>query len=233
MDNHKPLGGKSYGSIGHLPNSRIGNGDHFVHEGQYNICCVKKRDKHDLIIVQEKLDGSNVGVANINGEVVPLTRAGYVANTSPYPMHHKFYDWVVSNKERFNFLEVGQRLCGEWLIQDHGTLYNLPHEPFVVFDIISDGKRMIHKDFISRVSNRFVTPRLIHCGDSISCEDVLSVLEPSGHGALEPVEGFIYRVERHGKVDFLAKYVRKDKVDGKYLAEEKLNNWLGKSEEQS
>lgn len=32
-------------------------------------------------------------------------------------------------------------------------------------------------------------------------------------------EGVVYRVERHGKVDFLCKWVRPDKVDGKYLPE--------------
>ncbi len=37
------------------------------------------------------------------------------------------------------------------------------------------------------------------------------------HGALDPVEGVVWRVEHRGKVDFLAKFVRPDKVDGLYL----------------
>jgi len=37
------------------------------------------------------------------------------------------------------------------------------------------------------------------------------------HGALDPVEGAVWRVERNGKVDFLAKYVRPNKQDGKYF----------------
>jgi hypothetical protein len=40
-----------------------------------------------------------------------------------------------------------------------------------------------------------------------------------GHGATDPVEGAIWRIERKGEVDFLAKYVRHDKVDGKYFPE--------------
>ena len=35
------------------------------------------------------------------------------------------------------------------------------------------------------------------------------------HG--EEVEGAVWRVEREGRVDFLAKYVRPDKIDGKYF----------------
>ena len=37
------------------------------------------------------------------------------------------------------------------------------------------------------------------------------------HGALEPVEGAVWRVEREGRVDFLGKYVRNFKEDGKYF----------------
>jgi hypothetical protein len=50
----KPLGFKNYGSIGHLPCSRMGPGDHSVHEGQARICLEKARDKHDRIFVTEK-----------------------------------------------------------------------------------------------------------------------------------------------------------------------------------
>ncbi len=63
MTNAKPLGSKSYGHIPPLPGSRIGPGDHKCHSGQEQIATIKARDRHDTIIVQEKLDGSNVGVA--------------------------------------------------------------------------------------------------------------------------------------------------------------------------
>ena len=74
----KPLGGKAYGSIGHLPNSRLGPGDWHIHEGQMRILTEKPR-KGDRIIITEKLDGACMAVANIDGEIVPLTRAGYRA----------------------------------------------------------------------------------------------------------------------------------------------------------
>ena len=53
--------------------------------------------------------------------------------------------------------------------------------------------------------------------DKISKKAILEKLEPSGHGAIDGVEGAVWRVERKGVVDFLGKYVRPDKVDGKYL----------------
>lgn len=229
--NTKPLGGKNYGSIAHLPGSRMGPGDHSCHEGQERICNEKVRDKHDLIIVQEKLDGSNVGVAKIDGAVLALTRAGYLAHTSPYEQHHKFGGWVVANADRFAaLLEDGERIVGEWLLQAHGTRYLLPHEPFVAFDIMRGSRRATYAEVLDRTAGRFVLPHTIHVGGPLSIADAMEKLgEMGAHGALDPIEGAMWRVERNELidpkrggdrrpvVDFLAKYVRQDKADGAYL----------------
>ena len=66
----KPLGHKSYGSIPHLVGSRRGPRDYGVNEGQQRICCERARDKYDEIIVQEKLDGANVGIALKEGQIL-------------------------------------------------------------------------------------------------------------------------------------------------------------------
>jgi hypothetical protein len=229
----KPLGIKSYGSIAHLPGSRIGIGDHKCHDGQKRIATEKARDRHDLILVQEKLDGSNVGIARLGGEILALTRSGYLASTSPYEQHHHFGNWVAKNKNRFlAVLRDGERLCGEWLMQAHGTRYQLRHEPFVAFDLMTGATRMVFDAFIERIRpGEFTTPHLLHRGLPLSIEQALSLLNTCGfHGALDPVEGAVWRVERNElirpgdrercwRVDFLVKYVRPDKVDGCYLPE--------------
>jgi hypothetical protein len=222
MAEWKPLKGKAYGHIAHLPGSRIGPGDHHCHPGQARICTEQKRDRHDRILISEKLDGSCVAVARIDGYIHPLTRAGYLATTSPWPMHHWFDTWAKANIERFlAVLGDGERLCGEWLAQAHGTRYALTHEPFVAFDLICGTTRMPYDEFQRTVTRgEFTIPRLLHDGDPFSIEAMLDILEPSGHGALDPVEGAVWRVERQGKVDFLAKYVRPDKEDGMYLNRE-------------
>ena len=229
----KPLGQRAYGSIPHLPGSRRGPADKGLSEHQARILTERSRDKHDIITVQEKLDGSNVAVANIDGELVPLIRAGYRANTSNYEMHHHFARWVESERQRFEeLLRPGERVSGEWLMEAHGTIYDLSHAPFVAFDIISDNARMLAADVASRCEAvGIVTPRVIHVGGPISIEDVLLVLEPSGHGAQDGVEGAVWRIERKGVVDFLGKYVRPEKIDGKYLngvggvEREPIYNW--------
>jgi RNA ligase len=243
LQNRKPLGGKNYGHIPHLPGSRMGPGDYTCNEGQSLIATKQKRDRHDKVIVQEKLDGSNVGIARIDGKIYAITRAGYLAETSPFPQHWLFGRWVEQQRERFlAVLEDGERLCGEWLAQAHGTRYNLPHEPLVVFDLMRGQKRATLDELTSRVENYgFVQPRLIHTGNPFTIEQALQEIQVSGHGAIDPVEGAIWRVERNAlvnpgksseriwQVDFLVKYVRPEKLDGIYLPElsgkEPVWNW--------
>jgi hypothetical protein len=231
--NIKPLGHKAYGSIPHLPYSRLGPGDHHIGQGQATIATKKARDKNDLIIVQEKLDGSNCSVAKINGEILALGRSGYLAATSPYEQHQLFAKWVLLNHNRFNgLLKENERICGEWLAQAHGTIYQLKHEPFVVFDIMTKNERINYHDFLLRVLPfGFVVPHLLHIGQPISIDKVLKNIEVSGHGAVDEVEGVIYRVERNREVDFITKFVKQSKVDGIYLPEnnngETIWNWKG------
>ncbi len=238
----KPLGGKCYGHIPHIPGSRTGPGDHKCSEGQARIATSKARDKHEVVICTEKVDGSNVGVAKLHGEIIALTRAGYRAHTSPFEQHHIYASWVYDNKDRFDsLLQDGERVCGEWLAQAHGTRYELHHEPFVVFDIMMEQKRCLYNEMKARCTEHsFVTPRLISYGYPYSIEKALKAIEISGHGAIDQVEGVVWRVERNRlkdkhsgqrewKFDFICKYVRPDKVDGKYLPEvsgkEAIWNW--------
>jgi hypothetical protein len=230
----KPLRAKSYGSIPHLPGSRLGPGDHACHEGHARIATERPRDRHDQVLVQEKLDGSNVAVALLDGTLHPLTRAGYAASTSPFEQHWRFAEWVFARQDRFlAVLREGERLCGEWLMQAHGTRYRLGHEPFVVFDLMVATRRTPYDELVARVAaGAFTLPALLHRGAPLSIGDAMARLGDHGHhGALDRAEGVVWRVERaelvhpgrgserRRRVDFLAKYVRPEKVDGCYLPE--------------
>jgi hypothetical protein len=235
---NKPLGQKGYGTIPHLPGSRRGAGDKGVNEGQYRICCVKTPPdrKGDEIIVQEKLDGSNCGVVKIAGEIIAINRAGWQASSSSYVHHRLFNEWVAWNRERFDtLLEEGERVMGEWLVLAHGTRYELSHEPFVPFDLIRNGwERAATTEFCERVQPLgFRAPQVLHRGGPLALDEARRLLdrrearEPGAesepyygyHRAVDPAEGVVYRVERRGVVDFLAKWVHPDKVDGRYLFE--------------
>jgi RNA ligase len=235
VSDDKPLGIKAYGSISHLPGSRMGPGDHACHPGQATIACEKVRDKHDRIVVQEKTDGSCCAVAKINGEIVPLGRAGYRAITSPFEQHHLFHDWAMERADLFDeMLDEGERAIGEWLAQAHGTRYDLfGREPWVLFDIMSAHERQITSVVRARATSLgFASPPLLTVGPT-SIEKALDLLGLHGHyGAIDPAEGIVWRVERDDKVDYLLKFVKSTKVDGCYLdsvtGKEPIWNWRPK-----
>jgi hypothetical protein len=217
----KPLNGKAYGSIPHLPGSRLGEGDHHVSQGQSDICQVKPR-KGDRIIVQEKLDGACMSIANINGELVALSRAGYMAKNALYEHLKIFEDWVRWNEYNFDFLRPGERLVGEWLAMAHGTIYEHtdPYfSPFVAFDIVREKERVPYDEFKHKINFRNKIAAVIYDSEKpVTIEQAMTALSEYGyHCSTELVEGAVWRVENKGVVDFLAKYVRHDKIDGKYL----------------
>jgi hypothetical protein len=183
------------------------------------------RDTYDNIIVQEKLDGSNVSVAKVDGQILALGRAGYLAQTSKYEMHQRFAAWVRTRERQFDhLLREGERVCGEWLLQAHGTIYEpiAPRDLFRPFDIMRKMDRVLSEEVYDRCLDAELLPvTTIYKGGPHSIGCALSNLDNNPY-TLKPIdgsspEGCVWRVERKGKVDFLAKYVRPEKVDGKYL----------------
>lgn len=225
----KPLGHKSYGSIGHLQGSRVGPADHHVSDGQARIATEKLRDRHDRVILQEKLDGSSVSIARLyDGNLVALQRKGWLASQSPYEMLQRFADWVDIHAIQFEAIEKGQRLCGEWLALAHGTRYNLYNKsPFVAFDLMVKMERLGHDAtrLAARLCDIPMVPTLSD-GPPVSIAAGEALLGKHGrYGAIDPAEGLVWRVERKGRVDFLCKYVRPDKVDGLYIRNDHPPIW--------
>ncbi|QSQ15882.1 RNA ligase family protein [Myxococcus landrumensis] len=222
----RPLGRKAYGSIPHLPGSRTGPADRHLPPALARVCTERVRDARDRVVVLEKLDGSCVAAARVGDTVLALGREGRLAAHSPNEARRLWAGWVTTHSERFMaVLKPGEWLVGEWLALAHSTRYALTHEPFVAFDLMSQGLRLPWARLTERLQVAdFVTPGPIHEGGPLDIETAMSRLQPRGfHHAMDPVEGAVWRLERQEgsgvRVDFLAKYVRRDKVDGGLLPE--------------
>lgn len=223
---------RNYGSIPHLSTSKMSQqADKKISMGQELILTKKARDWKDLIIVTEKIDGSNVGVVKKNGKIYSITRAGYEANSSPYKQHHLFDEYVRTFSNKWMWMLEGWRIVGEWCIQSHGTIYDITTESwFVAFDILDDkNERVPYLTFrdITRNNNIASVP-LLHIGQPISIKNAIKLLGDGHYGNPDKPEGVVYRCEREGKVDFLAKWVRSDKEDGKYMKDEIWNKGFPK-----
>lgn len=241
----KPLKLKGYGSIPHLPNSRLGEGDHSISQGQADIVTKKTPDKHWKIIVTEKIDGSNTSICKVDNKIYALGRAGYTAQSSPYVQHQYFAHWVREREEYFNkILNNGERIVGEWCSQVHSTRYNLDSEPWFPFDYFTkDNKRINFDNFCEIVDDKLSELNLkrpyVISMDCISTEEVMKLLGKCGfHNALiqDGPEGAVWRAEYKNEFNFICKYVRWNKPSGKYLPEinpeikEPIWNWRPRNE---
>lgn len=218
---------KNYGSIPHFSTSKLTQqADKKIGLGQEKILTEKARDWKDTIIITEKIDGSNVGVIKKDGRLIALSRAGYSVESSPYNQHKFFGNYVSKNESMFLWLPEGWRVAGEWCIMAHGTIYDITNEsPFLAFDIIDNkNKRILFIDFL-KICAKYNIPHvpILHIGQPVSLKNAIKLLGSGIYGKPEKPEGFVYRVERENKVDFLCKWVRHDKEDGKFLKEETWN----------
>ena len=223
---------KAYDSIPHLPESRTGPADRHIPTNKAEMLTSLRRNTCDEVFVQEKLDGSCVAVAKVDGEIHALGREGSLASESLNAGRRLWAEWVELNKNRFDLiLAENERIVGEWLALVHSTRYDLIHEPFVAFDIFSSTNKRINYDtFLEKCKLAGLkSAALLHRGEPISVNESLKTLGEGQHNSIDAPEGVIYRLERFGKFLFMAKYVRHGKIDGEFLPEnndgQELWNW--------
>jgi hypothetical protein len=215
----RPLGRKAYFKIAHLPGSRTGPSDRTA-PLELAERCLRQPRAGESVLVEEKLDGSCVAVARLAGRIVALGREGTLAELSGNPGRRLFAEWVTERTSLFSeVLRDGEWLVGEWLALAHATRYALQHEPLVVFDGFSAGEQWSFDALSARIGGRLPQAALLHRGGPLAIDAMLELLGQGRHGALEPPEGAVWRLERAGRVTGMAKYVRSDKVDGQLLPE--------------
>lgn len=224
MPSERVLGHRAYLKIPHLPGSRTGSRDRLLPREQARWLTHQTRPG-ERVVVHEKLDGSCVAVTKKHGDIIALGREGFRASEAQNPGRQLFARWVDAQRARFNeVLNEGQWLVGEWLALAHSTRYTLTHEPFVIFDLceVRDGALFSFSTDVTntRLSGRFARPHQLHAGDAVSVEAIDSALGEHGfHGAVDRVEGAVWRLERGEQVTLRAKFVRPGKVDGALLPE--------------
>lgn len=234
-DKQKPMLRKCYGSIPHLMSSKFGRDDRGVNAGEERFF-VRKSNPGERIIVTEKMDGSCVGVLKKDEEIIPINRAGYRASDSPWDHHKTFAKWAMKNVGVFDaLLDNGTWVVGEWCDMAHGTIYKFQRDraPFFVFDIMDPGiknGRVLYKELQRRIwqSGLTMVPVLFDSREACSIHQAMKLLGIHGTYNADLSEGAVWRREDDVKCIALAKYVRHEKIVGKYLPSEsgKYPIWL-------
>ncbi|MFK7769332.1 MAG: RNA ligase family protein [Mariniblastus sp.] len=172
------------------------------------------------LIVEEKLDGTNVGLHFSEGELVLQCR-GHEITAGMHPQYDLFKQWATTKRVMFEEM-LGERflIYGEWLYARHSVYYQqLPHY-FFEFDIFDKQD----KTFLSLETrleklegSGIITVPVVHQG-ALSLKQLRSLVGPSqfeskltspSNGKSDDLmEGLYLRTEANDIVTARAKFVR-------------------------
>ena len=179
----------------------------------------------ESLIVEEKIDGTNVGIHFSDGQLMLQCR-GHLITEGMHPQYDLFKQWTVVKQ---NLLEerLGERfiLYGEWMYAKHSIYYsNLPHY-FFEFDIY-DKNAGVFLTFERRMDlldgSKIETVPIVHRG-KLKQSDLGDLIQASAFGAEfdNPMtgrkddlsEGLYLRVENESQVTGRSKIVRPEFVE--------------------
>src|SRR5438105_10960904 len=178
------------------------------------------------LIVEEKLDGTNVGIHFTSAGRMVLQCRGHEITAGMHPQYDLFKQWTMGKRPLLEaMLEDRMLLFGEWLYARHSVHYRrLPHY-FFEFDIY-DKQKQVFLDLTSRLEKLegtgIVTVPVVHRGPA-TADQLRGLIGPSRFDSQfeNPVtgrtdnlmEGLYLRTEVEGRVTGRAKFVRPEFVD--------------------
>lgn len=126
-----------YPSLRHLPWKPNSKGDKIATDDEAAVIF-----SGAMVCVQEKIDGANCGMGFLEGHPVVRTRTKILRKGQELknPSQKQFaaaWNWMHDRKDRFDKLdEAGPyAVFGEWMVQQHGMVYDKLPEWFVAYDL--------------------------------------------------------------------------------------------------
>lgn len=180
----------------------------------------------ESLIIEEKLDGTNVGIHFSEAGELVLQCRGHLITEGMHPQYDLFKQWA-SVKRRVLENTLGSRFIvfGEWVYARHSIAYRKLTHYFFEFDIY-DKERAEFLDLERRLSllegTGIETVPIVHTG-SVSREELKKLIGSSRFDSHfeNPVtgqpdslmEGLYLRTEAGGAVSGRAKFVRPEFVE--------------------
>jgi hypothetical protein len=97
-------------------------------------------DGHANVIVEEKVDGANLGISMcpVTHKLLVQNRSHYISGQGDHAQFHRIPEWVEEHRQTLTqILQGGNRiLYGEWVVARHSIPYQRLPGMFVAFDIL-------------------------------------------------------------------------------------------------
>ncbi len=174
----------------------------------------------ESLIVEEKLDGTNVGLHLADGKLILQCR-GHEITAGMHPQYDLFKQWATTKRIVFEEM-LGERflIYGEWLYARHSVFYReLPHY-FFEFDIFDKQEKVfltLDRRLEMLDGSGLQTVPVVHRG-KVSLKQLKNLVGPSQYDSRltnpatgrsdDLMEGLYLRTEANDIVTARAKFVR-------------------------
>jgi hypothetical protein len=166
------------------------------------------------VVVEEKIDGTNVGFSVLNGSVVAQSRGEYIRRPA-HPQYSPLWPWLARRQAAMTeALDKDLIVFGEWCYAVHSVRYNALPDWFIGFDVYDRSVRRFwsaarRNELLQRIG-LVPVPELSrghHC-----VRDLKLLLSGQSSRFGGPIEGLYLRQENDGWLDHRAKLVRAEFV---------------------
>jgi len=191
-----------------------------------------KRLLSGRVVVEEKMDGANVGIVR-HHKGFSLQKRGSLVGSSEHPQFQRFHAWANNEAyERIMSLPEGVLLYGEWLYAVHHIYYDRLPEYFLVFDI-RRGKRWFDRSDREEFCEEYGFHQVPLIAEGHFTKEDLLNLVPNKSQYGDTAEGIVVkRYAKHGyfrgkivRPDFLNELAEVDHWSGKPLRFNQLAGW--------
>ena len=180
----------------------------------------------ESLIVEEKLDGTNVGIhLDADGQLILQCR-GHLITSGMHPQYDLFKQWAITKRDVLEEqLRTRYILYGEWLYAKHSIHYRQLTHYFYEFDIYdkeSQAFLSLQRRLKLIEGTGIQTVPIVHTG-TLHREELQALIvasqfdsafdNPRTHTIDNLMEGLYLRTERDGIVTGRAKFVRPEFVE--------------------
>lgn len=180
----------------------------------------------ESLIVEEKLDGTNIGIHFTSEGRMVLQNRGHEITTAMHPQYDLFKQWVYCKRPILEvILEDRWIMFGEWLYAKHTIYYRqLPHYffEFDIYDKQTEEFLTFEERTTKLADTGILTVPILHEG-ALSPEELADLIGPSAfdsefeHPETKMIdhlmEGLYLRTESETAVTGRAKFVRPEFVE--------------------
>lgn len=188
----------------------------------------------DNVFVEEKVDGSSVGITVLDGQPVIRNRnhilnKSFAARTPAKMQFSSIWNYFYQHRHQFDHLmdSAGPvTVYGEWMWALHGLAYDKLPDYFIPYDLFDHEKRVFLATDYTRaklLEAGFATVPLLHHGRVESYEQLEALANaPSPFTTLAPREGIYLKITDGKQIIQRFKMVRQGFIQGEHWSKNQI-----------